>query len=127
MSSINRHSDLVAWKKSMDLVEMVYQLTKQFPKEEVYGLTSQLRRSAVSIPSNIAEGYGRSGRREFAHCLSIALGSLAEVETQIEIAQRLGYIGSDEAAGFLGLSAETRRVIVGLMNALEKHVAATAS
>jgi len=104
----------------MDLVEGVYRLTKQFPKEELYGLVSQLRRSAVSVPSNIAEGHCRNGRREYIHHLSIALGSLGEVETQILIARRLGYASDDTA-----LASETGRLVVGLMHSLEKHAAAS--
>jgi four helix bundle protein len=106
MRIAKKYSDLIAWQKAMDLVAVVYQLTAEFPKAEVYGLTSQLRRAAVSVPSNIAEGYARSGRREFAHALSIALGSLAEVETQILIAERLGYLAADSRANLLELSAE---------------------
>ena len=106
----------------MDLVEGVYRLTKQFPKEEVYGLASQMRRSAVSIPSNIAEGHCRNGRREYVHHLSIALGSLGELETQVLIAQRLGYPEDD---GLLALASETGRLVVGLMHSLEKHAAAS--
>jgi four helix bundle protein len=109
----------------MDLVERIYQVSREFPKSEIYGLTSQLRRAAVSIPSNIAEGYGRSGRREFAHALSVALGSLAEVETQILIAERLGYMTADSSATLMELSTQTGRIIVGLMNSMERHAAAS--
>jgi four helix bundle protein len=101
-----KYSDLIAWQKAMDLVAAVYLATANFPKTEIYGLTSQLRRAAVSVPSNVAEGYGRSGRREFAHALSICLGSLAEVETQILIAERLGYLGPESRISMLDLSAE---------------------
>mgnify|MGYP000721690530 FL=1 len=86
------HKDLNAWKKSMQLVLDVYSLTSEFPKEEIYGLTSQIRRSAVSIPSNIAEGAARNSQKEFSHFLYVALGSLAELETQLIIAQNLSYI-----------------------------------
>ncbi|MEO5927108.1 MAG: four helix bundle protein [Patescibacteria group bacterium] len=85
------HKDLIVWQKSMDLVVMVYELTKQYPKDELYQLTSQMRRAAVSIPSNIAEGRKRGGETEFRQFLRIAFGSAAELETQIEISQRLGY------------------------------------
>jgi len=105
----------------MDLVEAVYGVTKQFPKDELFGLTSQLRRSAVSVPSNIAEGHCRNGAREFVHHLSIALGSLGEVETQVLIAQRLGYITEDRAAGVVGAASETGRIVVGLIHSLQKH------
>ncbi len=120
-----RYDDLVAWQKAMALVEYVYVLSKRFPKEEIYGLTSQVRRAAVSIPSNIAEGHGRNGRREFVHHLSIALGSLAEVETQVQIASRLGYIGADELSQFQSMASESARIMVGLMHSLEKHAAAS--
>lgn len=109
----------------MDLVAAIYEVSAQFPKAEVYGLTSQLRKAAVSVPSNIAEGYGRSGRREFAHALSIALGSLAEVETQILIAERLGYLKPEPRSTLMELSTETGRIVVGLMTSMERHVAAS--
>jgi four helix bundle protein len=120
-----KYSDLVAWQKAMDLVSAVYLATSNFPKTEIYGLTSQLRRAAVSVPSNVAEGYGRSGRREFAHALSIALGSLAEVETQILIAERLGYLAPESRVSMVELSAEIGRIIVGLMNSMERHAKAS--
>jgi four helix bundle protein len=119
-----RHSDLIAWQKAMNLVETVYQITKGFPKEETYGLTSQLRRAAVSVPSNIAEGHSRTGGREFIHGLSIAHGSLSEVETQVEIARRLGYITESQQLSISRIASETGRLINGLLNSLEKHVAA---
>jgi len=122
MTTVRRYTDLIAWQKAMDLVEGVYRLTKQFPKEELYGLVSQLRRSAVSVPSNIGEGHCRNGRREYIHHLSIALGSLGEVETQILIARRLGYASDDTLTA---LASETGRLVVGLMHSLEKHAAAS--
>ncbi len=125
MSVIKRYNDLIAWTKAMDLVEAVYQSTKAFPKEELYGLTSQLRRSAVSIPSNIAEGHCRNGRREFVHHLSIALGSLGELETQILIAGRLGYLDEHAVANLTVSTSEAGRLIVGLMHSLERHAAAS--
>ena len=125
MTAPRRYTDLVAWQKAMNLVEEVYRLTEGFPKEELYGLSSQLRRSAVSIPSNIAEGHCRNGRREFVHHLSIALGSLGEVETQVLIAQRLGYTDESASTNIAALASETGRVIVGLMYSLEKHAAAS--
>src|SRR5688500_3857401 len=92
---IKNYRDLIAWQKAMDFVEKVNKATKGFPKEELYGLTSQLRRSAVSIPSNIAEGQGRRTDNEYAHFVSIANGSLHEAETQILIAERLSYLGKE--------------------------------
>jgi len=90
------HKDLIIWQKSMDLVEDIYKLTSFFPKEEVYGLTSQIKRAVISIPSNIAEGAARNSKKEFKQFLYIALGSLSEVETQILIAERLNYINEVE-------------------------------
>lgn len=86
------HKDLTVWQKAMDLVEDIYRITRDFPDEERFGLVQQMRRCAVSIPSNIAEGAGRSSSREFLRFLSIAIGSLAELETQVEIAKRIGYL-----------------------------------
>ena len=116
---IRNYRDLVAWQRAMDLVEKVYQGTKRFPKEELYGLTNQLRRAAVSIPSNIAEGQGRRTDKEFANFLSISRGSLQEVETQILIAERLNYIEKDIVQSVLVLTAEVGRLINGLINVLK--------
>jgi four helix bundle protein len=115
------YRDLIAWQKAMDLVELVYVLTRAFPREEMYGLTGQLRRAAVSIPSNIAEGQGRTSSREFLNFLSIAHGSLREVETQLLIAQRINYLQPDQADQALNLAAEVGRLTKGLMNALSKR------
>lgn len=89
---MSNHKDLEAWKLSIDLVSEIYKLTKKFPKEEIYGLTNQIRRCAVSIPSNIAEGSARQSDKELIQFLYIALGSAAELETQLIIAQNLSYI-----------------------------------
>ena len=113
------YQDLIAWQKAMDLVEAVYQITKIFPKEEIYALTSQLRRAAVSIPSNIAEGQGRSSTKEFRNFLSMAHGSVREVETQIMIAQRLQYIAQEKSTAILELAAEVGRLLQGLMKSIE--------
>jgi len=96
MEKVKSHKDLKVWQESMTLVVAVYKATEDFPKHEIYGLTSQIRRAAVSIPSNIAEGAGRKGKKEFARFLYIALGSLSEVETQLEIAYRLKYLNEAE-------------------------------
>lgn len=93
---MNSYKDLVVWQKAIDLSFDIYSLTKDFPKEEMYGLVSQIRRSAVSIPSNIAEGQARKYHQQFSHFLSIAQGSLAELETQIIISMRLGYVTGDQ-------------------------------
>jgi four helix bundle protein len=86
------HKDLDVWKDGIELVKLIYNLTSSFPKEEMYGLTSQIRRSGVSIPSNIAEGAARKSKKEFVQFLYIALGSIAELETQLIISKELGYI-----------------------------------
>jgi four helix bundle protein len=113
------YQDLIAWQKAMDLVEAIYQTTKVFPKEEIYALTSQLRRAAVSIPSNIAEGQGRLSSKEFRSFLSVAHGSVREVETQIMIAQRLHYISKEKATTVLEIAAEVGRLLQGLMKSVE--------
>jgi four helix bundle protein len=86
------YRDLIAWRKAMDLVTKIYRVTQSFPRDELYGLTNQLRRAAVSVPSNIAEGQARFSPKEFHHFLSHARGSLVEIETQLTIAQNLGYL-----------------------------------
>ncbi len=86
------YEKLIVWQKSMDLVEAIYRLTEDFPRNETYNLTSQMRRATVSIPSNIAEGSRRNGKKEFKHFLAIAYGSGAELETQIMIAKRLNFV-----------------------------------
>jgi len=91
---IRNHKDLEVWKKSMDLVSNIYKITESFPNKELYGLTNQIRRAAVSIPSNIAEGAARNSKKEFIQFLYISLGSLSELETQIIIASRLEYLNN---------------------------------
>ena len=93
---VKTHKDLDIWKRGMSLVEQIYSVTQKSPKEEMYGLTSQLRRASVSFPSNIAEGAARSSVKEYTQFLYIAIGSLSEIETQIIIADRLGYISGDK-------------------------------
>ncbi len=114
------YRDLLVWQKAMDLVEDVYRVTKPFPREEIYGLTAQLRRAAVSIPSNIAEGQGRRSDREFLNFLSIAHASLREVETQILIAQRLKYVNEDKKSELFEQTSEVGRLLNGLMRSLER-------
>jgi len=96
MEKLTSHKDLKVWQEAMNLVVVIYKATEDFPKHEIYGLTSQIRRASISIPSNIAEGAGRRGNKEFIRFLYIALGSLSEVETQLEIAFRLNYLESIE-------------------------------
>jgi len=103
----------------MVLVEQVYRITRDFPKEELYGLTSQMLRGAVSVPSNIAEGQSRSSR-DFVHFLSIAHGSLSELETQMLIARRLGYIDEEQLSDFRQSAGEVGRLIHGLSKSIRK-------
>ena len=97
------HKDLDIWKLGIELVERVYEITNRFPKNEIYGLISQMRRAAVSIPSNISEGAARSSTKEFVQFLYVALGSLSELETQAIIAEKLGYISNNECLGNIEL------------------------
>lgn len=113
------YRDLIAWQKAMDFVEEVYRVTKSFPKDEQYGLTSQLRRCSVSVPSNIAEGQGRRTNPEFSHRLSIAHGSLCEAETQLMIGGRLGYMKPATLNRLLEQAAEVGRLMTGLWNSLD--------
>ena len=115
---IRNYQDLIVWQKAMVLVEMIYNATQGFPKHELYGLTNQIRRAAVSIPSNIAEGQARYSNAEFRNFLSIAQGSKAEVETQIMIAQRLNYIGSTDMNQILSLLIEISRMLASLRKKL---------
>jgi four helix bundle protein len=110
--------ELAAWQRGMDLVAQVYAATRAWPDEERFGLTSQVRRAAVSVPSNVAEGHARSGPREFFHHVSIAFGSLAEVEAQVLIAKRLGYLNQEQAHPLLECLIEARRPLYGLLQTL---------
>lgn len=113
--SVKHYKDLIVWQKAMNLVERVYQETKAFPREELYGLTNQLRRAVVSIPSNIAEGQARQSAAEFRNFLSIARGSLAEVETQILIAMRLKYLTKEQVVSIMATHQEISKMIPALM------------
>jgi four helix bundle protein len=118
-SELRSYRDLAAWQRAMELVEGVYGVTRQWPREETYGLTNQVRRAAVSVPANIAEGQGRRNPREFSRFLKIATGSLFEVETHLLIAQRLRYLDTAAVRSLLLLSDETGRIISGLINSLQ--------
>lgn len=115
---MNNYRDLSVWKKSMTLVEGVYKLTDSFPDNEKFGLVSQLRRAAVSIPSNIAEGAGRNSNKEFKHFLTISVGSLFEVETQIQIAFRLKFMNEKISENILKQTSEIQRMMFGLIKSL---------
>ncbi len=102
---------LLIWQKSMALVTEIYQLTNLFPKEEIYGLTSQIRRSSISIPSNIAEGYGRDGNNDYLRFLNISISSLFEMQTQLEISFNLKYINENQFNKINGESREIERML----------------
>ena len=113
------YEDLVAWQRAMDLVDAVYVATRNWPPDERFGLTSQIRRAVVSVPANIAEGQGRNGRAEFAHHLGIANGSLSEVETMIRIATRQRFHSGETQDRVLEITRETGRLIHGLLRSLK--------
>jgi four helix bundle protein len=113
------YKDLIAWQKAMKLVKAVYQVTQSFPREERYGLTNQLRRAAVSVPSNIAEGQARFSQKEFRHFLSQARGSLVEIETQLLISEDLGYLPEKSAQLLLQAAAELGGILNGLIAAIK--------
>lgn len=119
--AIRSYHDLDAWKISMDLAEDCYKFTNDFPKSEQFGLASQIRRSAVSIPSNIAEGHNRRSRAAYASFVAIAMGSQAELETQLELARRLGFGPPADATRLLETSADVGRILHGLWSALGRR------
>lgn len=118
MSQIKSYKDLIVWQKSVILVKKVYFLTKTFPKEEIFGLTSQMRRAAVSIPSNIAEGYGRRTRKDYGQFCSIAYGSSLELETQLVIARELNYCTARDLLEIELLVAEVGKMLNSLVHKL---------
>jgi four helix bundle protein len=117
---IHNFKELQVWQKAMDLVVFCYQLTGYFPKEEKYGLISQIQRCVVSIPSNIAEGSGRVSSKEFQHFISIAMGSSFELETQVILAFRFKYINSEQMATFETMAVPVQKMAFGLYNSLQK-------
>jgi four helix bundle protein len=120
--TIRSYRELEVWQKAMDLVVDCYCIAKQFPKVELYGLVSQLQRAAVSVPANIAEGQGRNHTREFLNHLSIAYGSLMEVETHLQIAARLCYVDNPTLESLLKKSAEIGRMLNGLNQSLNRKL-----
>jgi four helix bundle protein len=123
VGTIQSHKDLVVWQRGMDLAEMCYRLTTAFPREELYGLTSQIRRASVSIPSNIAEGHNHGSTAVFLRHLAISLGSQAEIETQLDLAVRLGFAPMDKAKPVLEMAEEIGRLLHGLVRSLESREA----
>ena len=113
--------NLLIWQKSIALTTKIYASTKNFPKEEIYGLTSQIRRSAVSIPSNIAEGFGRDSNKEYLRFLNISMGSLFEMQTQLEIAKNIEYLTEEEFNNLYEDSREVERMLVSFVNKIKER------
>lgn len=120
MQSEKPHKKLIAWQRCMDLVVLIYETTKDFPKEEIYGLTSQMKRAAVSAPSNIAEGAAGRSNDQFKNFLNIANGSINELNTQIEIAFKVGYVSQQKSDQLQILLDECLAVKYGLKRSLER-------
>ena len=118
--AIRTYRDLIAWQKAMDFTETVFRLTESFPKRETYGIASHIRKTALSVPSNIAEGQGRGATADYIRFLRIARGSLQELETQLLLAIRLGYLNRANEASLFSNSEEVSRLISGLMRSLKK-------
>jgi len=121
MKNISPHKNLDAWKSSMDLVEVVYSLTLAFPREEKFGLCSQMRRAAISVPSNIAEGAADRTKKQFISYLSNAVGSLSELDTQLELSLRLGYIKESEYQNVFQQLDKVKALVFGLKKSLQRN------
>ena len=121
--TVRSYRDLKVWQMAMSLANDVYTVTTAFPKAEVYGLTSQIRRAAVSVPSNIAEGHARGTTRDFLRFLAVAQGSLAELETQFLIATRQGFLPEDNAAPLLATADEVGKMLRSLQTSLNEKLA----
>jgi four helix bundle protein len=114
---------LTLWHRAMDLADAVYDATERWPPHEQFGMTSQVRRAAVSVPVNVAEGQGRFGEKEFLHHLSIAYGSLNETETLLQFGRRRGYVGDADLDRLMNQAGEVGRLMIGLMQSLRKSLA----
>lgn len=123
--SVKSCEDLIVWQKAMDLTVEIYRLVKFLPREETYALSDQMRRAAVSIPSNISEGYGRNSTKEFINFLFIARGSLSELKTQLQICNRLNYFSESESEYVLNLSSEVYKILNALISKLKQKLAAS--
>ena len=122
---IQYYRDLLVWQKAMDLCVEVHNLTLIFPKQELFGLSAQLNRSVVSVPSNIAEGHGRRTTPDFIHFLSISRGSMNEVETQLTLAMRYNYLNEKDHDALLERCGEVGRMLNGLIDALDRRLASS--
>jgi four helix bundle protein len=119
MGTIQSYRDLIIWQKSVTLVTKIYEVTKKFPASEIYGLTNQLRRCAVSIPSNIAEGYGRNSTGDYKRFLQIAVGSLYEMQTQVEISSNLNYVSKEQYDELMNLSIEIDKMMYSIIQKIK--------
>jgi four helix bundle protein len=117
---VKTYRELEAWQRAMSLTEAVYSVTASFPKEEMYGLVSQMRRSAVSVPSNIAEGWGRRDRKDYLRFLRTSYGSLMELETQLVLSVKLGFAAKENTTSVWSLCQETGKLLNGLRRGLEE-------
>jgi four helix bundle protein len=118
--AVRNYSDLIVWQKAMDLAEEIYRVTESFPRREVFGISNQMRRAAVSVPSNIAEGQGRATTKDFCQFLHVAKGSLQELETQILLSIRLKFVREADRAPLLDRTAEVARILNGLISSLAR-------
>lgn len=118
---MSTYKDLLIWQKAMNLVTKIYQTTQLFPKDEQFGLTSQIRRSSISIPSNIAEGFGRQGKNDYLKFLNISLSSLFEIQTQIEIAKNINYLNETDFSILYEDSRELERMLVSFINKIKNR------
>jgi four helix bundle protein len=112
------YREMIVWQKSVDLVTMIYFKTRSFPNEELYGLTNQIRRAAISIPSNIAEGFGRNSKKDFKRFLQIAMGSIFELQTQLEIAKNLQFLSDDSYKKLFDATREIEAMLTSLIRKL---------
>lgn len=119
---VDSYQDLIVWQKGMDLAERCYRVTKGFPKDELFGMTSQIRRASASIPANIAEGWGREGTREYIQFLRVAQGSLKELETHLILCQRVGLLSEAQAPSLLALCAEVGKMTRSLIGSLQHRL-----
>jgi len=124
---IESYRDLIVWQKAMILAKETYRITRPFPRDEIYGLTSQIRRAAVSIPSNIAEGWGRKSRRDFIRFLTIARGSATELESEILLSSEIGYLSKEIAESFIKDTIEIGKMLNSLIKSLQAKLSAVES
>ena len=118
MAKVSSYRDLIVWQKAMDMTESLYRIVKKLPKEETYALSDQMRRAAISIPSNIAEGFGRNSKKEYLQFLYIANGSVSELETQLMLCVRINYLKESEIQSILSLLSEIGKIIMTITKKL---------